>query len=166
MQGDRLHIPDEESVDGNNGQAPHPASDALKRALRHLAELREYAAYYLSARKDATTASVKRAIIVGVLALGAAVVGLGLLIYAAVLLLHGAAYGVSHLLGAEPWLGELIVGFLVLVASSVGAWLLLKRIFRKSTAQTIERYEQRQIQQRRDFGQNVSDRATAAGERE
>jgi hypothetical protein len=165
MQGDRLHSHEEESV-GGNGRATHPASEAFHRALRHFAEIREYFAYYVAARKDSTTASIKRAIIFAALGLVAVVVGFGLLIYAAVLFLRGGAHGLSVLLGTGPWLGELIVGVLVLTAAGLAAWLFVKRLFRKSMQRTLQRYEQRQTQQRHDFGQNVSDRATAAGQRE
>ncbi len=120
-------------------------------AFRHLqtqfALLVDYARLYAEAKKDGLVVSVRKWIVLALVGLAVFALTCTLLVTAAVLSLVGLAQGLSHLLEAPPWAGNLIagLGFLLLVASSVGlgVWIM-ERKFRQ---QTVNKYvEQRQSQ--------------------
>jgi len=154
------------SSDGTDGhgsvhdvQAESPA-DSIRHAGNLLAELKSFASNYLAAKGDALKLSLKR----GVIFAGLGVVGLiaagGMLVTAVVLLLMGIANAIGKLFDPDqPWVGQVVVGVLILGGTGLGAWLMLRKITNRSREQTVAKYEQRHNEQRRKFGHDVRQHA-------
>jgi hypothetical protein len=132
----------------------------LREGLSRLAEIREYAGYFVSAKLDslkATGLSVLTYVIAGVLGmvLAAALVGT-----AAVLLLLGFAHGLGELFH-HVWIGEVIVAAVIL-GGIAGALLFgMKLLPRIMQQHLVSKYEDRQRKQRSQFGHNVAEQARA-----
>jgi hypothetical protein len=95
-----------------------------------------------------------------VLGILGAVVGLGLLITAVVLLLSGLAGAIGEMFDPDrPWAGALIVGFVVLAGTFAGVIILMKSITGSSRKRTIEKYENRKRDERNLYGRDVQERA-------
>src|SRR5690348_286744 len=78
---------------------PEHPSDALREGLHKLAEIREFAAYYLAARLDGLKASLRNAGVYAALGVMGLAAGAALIGTAAVLLLWGIAGAFAALLG-------------------------------------------------------------------
>jgi hypothetical protein len=140
-------------------------ADALKEAARTLGELREYVGYFVAAKLDGIKLTFRRigvmaAVgVIGLLAAGA-IVGT-----AAVLFCVGLAQAVATLLAHEngaprTWLGNLIVGLLLLLVIGGGAWYMMSRLTGSSRKATVKKYELRRQRERADFGHDVFQRAS------
>jgi hypothetical protein len=137
----------------------HPA-DALRAISSQIAELKEYVTYFISAKVDGIKASVRNVGLYAGLALVGAIVGAGLLVTAAALLLIGLAGAIGAIFDPDlRWLGDLVVGVVVLGGTVGGALWFIKRMKRTSKQQTIHKYQSRQDQQRMQYGHDVSGRA-------
>lgn len=134
-----------------------PAS-AFGQVRQDLAELREYAAYYVATRVDAAKAMARRLVFWLVLATVAATIALAGLAAAAVLLLQGLAGGLADLFNGAPWLGPLIVGAVVLLVSIVGLFVIHSRVEKSALKRKKTEYGERQAWQEQAFGHSVSDR--------
>jgi hypothetical protein len=136
-------------------------ADAFKSAGARFVELREYVGYFVSAKVDGIKLTFRNIALYAVLGLVAGVVGLGLLVTAAVLLLTGLAGAIGAIFEPDkPWLGALIVGFVVLVGVFVGVWLVMKKVTGASHRATVQRYENRKRDERGQFeGHDVQERA-------
>ena len=149
---------------------PHDEApaDALKHAMRSFGELREYLGYFVAAKLDGIKLSVRRIgtlAVVGVIGLlaGGAVVAT-----AAVLFCVGLAQAVATMFAHEngvprTWLGNLIVGLLMLLGIGGGAYVLMSRLIGSSKKATVKKYELRRQRQRADFGHDVLQRASERG---
>lgn len=137
----------------------NPASTAARTIPLFLAELKAYAVYFLSAKVDGYKATVKK--IVGLVVLGVVglLVGAGLLFAAAFLLLGGIAHAIGELCRGHMWIGELIVGVLVIGGTFLAVWIGLKKFTEGSRKQTEQKYEGKRIQQRVELGRDVHERA-------
>ena len=129
-----------------------------------VAELREYASYFLSTRIDAAKVSMRKALIYAVLAIIALIVAATALIVAVALFLTGAAAGLGHLFGDRLWLGNLVMGLLVLLATAIGTIVVASMLTRSSRRKTVMKYEQRQQWQFKQFGRNLDQAAAAKAE--
>ena len=96
-----------------------PLADAFRLLLRQFYELKNYFAYYLSAKSDRAKLGVRNAIVNLTLAALAFVVVAALAMAAIWFVLNGAAEGMGILFGNRPWAGNLLTG-LLLVASLAG----------------------------------------------
>ncbi len=139
-------------------QPPQAPTDALHSARLHFEELREYIAYLITAKIDSIKATFRN---VGLyIALG--VIGLFIAGAAAatsvVLLLVGLAGAVGAIFHRQ-WLGNLIVGFILVAAIGMGAWIFYSRFTRAARERTKEKYESLKRQQRARFGTDVAERA-------
>lgn len=152
----------EQPPDGDAGPraSAHPA-DAIREAFHRIGQLREFAAYYVSARIDAIKASVRDAGVyaalglIGVLAAGSVVaVAIGLL-------LVGIAGAFAALLGGRLWLGQIITGAIFLAILAIASMIGMRVLRRWFHSKMVQKYEERQRQQRERFGQNVRDEAAA-----
>jgi len=142
-----------------HGDAP-PPGEALKQVGLHLAELKEYAGLYVTAKLDSLKLTVRNAVLYLALGIVGAIAGLGLLITAAALLLTGLAGGVAKMFDpVQPWAGALIVGFVVLAGAFGGVFFVMKRMTGSSRKQTIQKYEDRKRDQRNRYGHDVQERA-------
>lgn len=153
--------------------APVPHSDCadatdephgLTRLLLQLAELREYSAYYVSAKVDEAKLSVRRFAAAVVLAILGFFAALGLIVVAVWLVIVGAAEGVGLLLGNRPWAGNVVIGLLTLFGLGAGAAYGTHVWMKVARSKTEKRYEQRKHEQVARFGRNVSKQAAARSE--
>jgi hypothetical protein len=134
-------------------------AENFRSALDRLAELKEYASYFVAAKLDALKLTVRNVGIYAVLGLIGGIVAATMAVVAVVLLLVGAAHGIGAALGGMYWLGDLIIGVFILGLIAVGAVLGLKMLTRSFKKSTVDKYETRQHQQRRNFGHDVEQRA-------
>jgi len=142
-----------------NEQEPTPP-EALHHLQQQIAELREYLAHFVSAKVDGIVLSVRQIAMWGVLGAAGLIALAGLIVTALVLLLDGAATGVALLLGGRLWLGQIIVGGVVLALLALGMILGMRAWQRRWRLQKVQQYDERQLQQRTAFGHNVADRVT------
>jgi hypothetical protein len=149
---------------GSQATAEHPA-EAIKHAASYLGELKEYAAYYVSAKLDSYKTSAVNLGIYAVLGLLGAVVGSAVLATAAVLLLWGLADGLGSLFAhwfgspAWHWLGPFLVGLIILGGMAAGVIFGLKWFTRTSHSRLVAKYEDRKRRERIEYGFDVEQRA-------
>jgi len=142
-------------------EAHDSPGEAVHAAMRHLAEIREYAAHFVAAKFDSAKAGVRRVglfIAIGILGLAGAAALVGA---AVVLALVGAANGIGAALGGRVWAGQLIVGLGLVIAVGVVAMLGLRMLNNSWRRQTEKKYEARIQQQRRQYGHDARQRAAA-----
>jgi len=136
------------------------------KALHHvtalIGELKEYAAYYLSAKIDSIKLTVRNLGVYAVLGIVGLIAFSTLVSTAVVLLLVGLSLGLGHLMGDRLWLGGVIVGVLVLAGIGVGAYIGMSALTKSFKRNTVRKYEQRQNWQRGQFGRDVNQAAAAA----
>lgn len=109
--------------------------------LEQLAQLRADLKLYAQLCVDESRVRL-RGVLVGIVGvLLAAIVGSGLLVTAAVLVLTGAAEGLAALLGAPLWLGRLLAGGGVLIVTFAGLYLSGKRLETAAQRKLVEKYE-------------------------
>jgi hypothetical protein len=147
---------------GEEGERPENPAAAVARGIPlFLAEIKSYAGYYLSAKVDGYKATAKKIVGYAVLGAVAAIIGAGVLLSAAFMLIAGLANALGALLHHQ-WAGQLIVGVVILGATLGTVWFMLKRFTESSRKQTERKYEGKRIQQRVDFGRDVHERAEDA----
>lgn len=137
----------------------HPA-DAIRDAMGKLAELREFAAYYVAARVDALKVAARK---IGILAGLGVLGGVGaatVVIVSVVLLLRGIAGAFAEIFPAHPWIGDLITAVIFLALPVIGILIGMRIVTRTFKTMTVAKYERRQRQQREQFGRSVRDEAT------
>jgi hypothetical protein len=137
----------------------HP-TDAIRDAMGKLAELREFAAYYVAARIDALKLSFRRIGIFVGLGLMGAVIGATVLVVSVVLLLQGIAGAFGAIFPNHPWIGELITAVIFLAIPVIAVLVGMRILTRTFKNYTVQKYELRQRQQRQQFGRDVRDQAT------
>lgn len=129
---------------------------------RYFAELKEYASYYASAKWDGVKLSIRQVVLYAALGILALCVAGAVLVMAVVLLLNGIAGGLGVLFGHHPWLGNLVLGAVLLGLVFAGAAFGLKFIANKSKHKTVQKYESRKRQQRDEYGRDVRRRSHQA----
>ena len=141
------------------------AWDALRDSAHNLNEIREYVSYLVQARMDAWKATLRSLLIYAAAGIVALVVALTFVVMSSVLLFLGLAIAVGKAIGIL-WLGYIIVsaGFLLIIA--VGLMVALKKFPAILRRQLVSKYEQRQRQQRTEFGHDVTQQAHVARERD
>jgi Putative Actinobacterial Holin-X, holin superfamily III len=134
--------------------APKIGPDALKEALGHVAQAKEYVGHLASAELDRFKLKIRRALMWAAAGVVALMLGLSVLVPAAFLLLAGISTAIGNLLG-HAWIGDVIVGGGILALTALGVWLGL-RIWQKSAFKALKaRYEARKRRQRVEFGRSV-----------
>jgi membrane protein implicated in regulation of membrane protease activity len=137
----------------------HTAAEALDQLLTQVAELRAYVMHFVSATADGIKLSVRQAMVWVVLGVLGVIAASSAIVTAIVLLLTGLAGGLAVAFDSALWLGQVVVGFLLLVLIVVGTLIGLRLQQRKSRQKKVQQYAERQLQQRATFGHNVADRA-------
>ena len=154
-----------EAATGNANRSP---ADAFKDLGRHFGELKEYAAYYLTAKADGIKTSVRNLVLYAVLGMVGLIAGGAAVVTATVLLITGIAGAISAIFRShltEPdrtWIGEITVGLLILGGIAVGTMLFMKKFTAASRERTVRKYESRQQHQRIQYGHDVHERAEHA----
>jgi hypothetical protein len=141
--------------------AGHP-TEAIRDAVGKLAELREFASYYMAAKLDALKATARRIGILAALGLVGAVAGATVVVTAVVLLLRGIAGAFAAIFPRAPWLGDLITAVIFLAIPIVGILVGMRILTRTFKTSTVTKYEERKRQERQQFGRDVRDEATRA----
>jgi hypothetical protein len=139
--------PSSETMDDNR----HPVDDLVK----HLAELRDYAAYYLETRKDQLRISLTQLLIyaaLGALALAIGVCAVGM---ATALVLLGVSGGLGELLGGRVWAGALVTGLVALGGLAAVVYFGLRRMTHTSQQRLADKYERRREDFRSRYGREV-----------
>ncbi len=147
------------SMPGNGRSAEATAAAAFHDAAARLAEIKEYASYFLAAKADALKLTVRNILVYAVLGVMALLMAGTAVIASVVLLLSGIAHGLGALFGGMYWLGDLVVGLVVLGAIAAGAVIGISMLTKSSRRSTVEKYESRKFAQHARFGQDVIDRA-------
>ena len=140
--------------------APGPA-EAFKEAASRFAELKEYAGYYVAAKADSIKVTLRNIALYAVLGIVGGIVGLGVLIAAAVMLLNGLSGLIGEIFPEkwEHWGGDLVLGLLLVGGAAAAVIFGLKSITGSSRKRTIEKYENRKRDERNVYGHDVQDRA-------
>jgi len=143
------------------GRQPNGApTDAFKNAATHLAEFKSFLGSYVSAKADAAKVSMRRLLIAVALGIVGGIVGIAFLIVAASMLLNGLANAIGAIFEPDkPWVGQLIVGALVLGGAVAGTILAVRKMTGASRKKTVAKYESQHAEQRRRFGHDVRDAA-------
>lgn len=140
-------------------QEPSPA-EALHRLQEQMGELQTYLAHFISAKIDSLMLPIRQLGVWAVLGVMGLIVLAGLTVAAIVLLLTGAATGLGLLFNGHLWLGQIVVGGGVLALLSLSIFIGVRSWQRRSRQQKVQKYDERQLQQRAAFGHSVADRAT------
>lgn len=135
--------------------AHETAAAAFADAKARLGEIREYISYYLAAKADAFKLSLRTAVFYAALGVIGLIGGAAAIVVAVALLLVGGAHGIGAALGDRMWLGDLILGAVVLALLALGARIAISKVFGASRKQTVEKYESRKREQRTRFGHDV-----------
>ncbi|MDB5301565.1 MAG: hypothetical protein JWO87_3228 [Phycisphaerales bacterium] len=134
-------------------------ADALHDATKRFAEVREYVAYFISAKIDGLKVTARNIGVYAALGVLGLLAGGAMVVAAVVLLLTGAAHGIGAALGGMDWLGDLIIGAFVLIVLAVGVIVALRKLTNTSRKTLVQKYESRKRDQRLQFGHDVRQRA-------
>lgn len=132
-----------------------PPTEAFHQVGTLVAQLKEYATYFLSTKVDGVRASVRNTALYAVLGLGAALTAAAAIVTGVVLLIGGVATGLGWLFGQRFWLGNLVTGLLVLILFAAGAYVGLSYLLKSFRRNLVNKYEQRQQWERGQFGRDV-----------
>ena len=156
------------TTDQETGSWKQPPADgqpsaAIKEALRHVGELKEYAGHFVAAKWDGIKLSVRNAGLYAALGVVGLIAFGGLIVTAIVLLCVGLAGAIGAIFNPDrPWAGSLIVGVVILAAVVVGMMIGLKKLASASRKRTVDKYESRLRHQRVEYGHDANERAMAA----
>jgi len=150
-----------------NGQddGPSPA-EHIKEAATRFGELKEFASYYAGAKLDGIKVTLRNAGVYAALGIVGLIAGSAVITTAVVLLLVGLALGIGKIFDPDqPWVGAVVVGLLVLGGLAGGIIFGLKWLTNTSRKKLVQKYENRQRDQRINFGEDVRGRREGVGER-
>ena len=148
----------------SNGAGAHHPADAFRDAASRLGELKEFASYYVAAKLDAYKVSARNIGVYAALGIVGLIAGSAVITTAAVLLLVGLALMIGKPFDPDqPWVGALVVGLLVLGGLAAGVILFMKKLTNTSRKRLVEKYENRQRDQRIFYGEDVRGRRAGRG---
>jgi RNase P/RNase MRP subunit POP5 len=150
-------------ANGQNEQQPTPATDPFQLLFGQFSELREYVAYYLTAKADSAKLGLRKALFSITLAALGFVVVASLFVAATWLVVNGTAEGLGVLFGNRPWAGSLLTGLLLAAGLGGGMYGIVIRLKKTAREGTVAKYENRQARQQVRYGHNVADCAAANG---
>jgi len=133
--------------------------DALKLLLKQARELKEYFAYYVTARTDSVKLRLRNTIFWMVLAALGFVTIAGFLVAASWFVLSGIAGGFGVLFGGRLWMGNIVTGVLASTGLGLGMYYAVVKRMIISRKKTIQKYEERQTRQQTKFGHNIGGQA-------
>jgi hypothetical protein len=143
----------------------HNASDAEAQEAFHTllhqgGELYAYVSHFLSAQVDTLKLSGRQILLWGAIVSLGAIGAVSALVMSVVLLLTGLATGMGMAVGGALWLGQVIIGLVLLVSFGVVILIGWSHMQNRSRTQKVQDYAERQQQQRLQFGHSVADRAS------
>jgi hypothetical protein len=149
---------------GSNGHSHSPA-EAFKDVGFRLGELKEFASYYVAAKADAWKVTFRNLGMYAALGIVGLIAGSAIISTAAVLLLVGLAIAIGKPFDPDqPWVGAIVVGLLVLGGLAGGIIYFMKSMTNTSRKRLLEKYENRQRDQRIQFGEDVRGRRAGVGQ--
>lgn len=152
---------DDDSGSASNGHGP---TDAFRDVGGRLAELKEFASYYVGAKLDSYKVSLRNLGMYAALGIVGLIAGSAIITTAAVLLLVGLAVAIGKPFNPDqPWVGALVVGLLVLGGLAFGIIFFMKKLTNTSRKRLVQKYENRQRDQRIHFGEDVRGRRAGVG---
>lgn len=144
------------------GTPPDPqqsAADAMAELGKRFGELKEYAGYFVAAKLDGVKITVRNIGVYAVLGILALIAGSAVVTTAVVLLLVGLAFAIGAIFEYDkPWFGAIVVGLLVLGGLAAGVIFGMRWLTNTSRKALVQKYENRQRDQRINFGRDVRGR--------
>ena len=145
-------------------QPSHSPGDAVREALGKIGEVKEFVSYYLAAKMDGIKVTVRNLVIYAILGVVGAIAGVAVIVMAVVLLVGSLANALGNLSGyllgdGWAWIGPLLVSLIILGGLAAGVIIGLKKFSRTSHSKLVSKYEDRQRQQRVNYGFDVEQRA-------
>lgn len=142
---------------------PEPTGpEALNRLIKQAAELGEYVLYYLSLKADGARQSLRALLIRAVLSVLALVAVVMIIATGISRLVAGLAGALAALFPDSEWMGNFIVGCLLLGSLATLVYFGLAR-YQSAWHNRMEmKYEKRQDQQQTKYGRNISDQVAHA----
>jgi hypothetical protein len=151
----------EPSAGGGDGRYRSPR-ESVAQVAKLVAEYKEYLAYFLSAKIDGVRFTLRQSVVYAALGIVGFVALAATIVTAVVLLLLGAARGLGSAFGAGmQWLGELIIGFVVLGGIVLGTYVGVRWVTASFRKKLVDKYEQRQNWERQQFGRSAAEQAAA-----
>jgi hypothetical protein len=151
--------PPRATPESSEPSAQETAAAAFRDAMARVAEIREYISFYLAARADAFKLSVRSAVFYAILGVIGLIAASAAIVVAVSLLLIGISHGLGAAMGGRWWLGDLVVGVVVLGLIALMAKAAVSKVFGLSRKQTVEKYESRKRDQRTQFGHDISQKS-------
>jgi hypothetical protein len=149
----------DEAAAGNGHDDGHSPAEAFKKVGTHIAELKEFASYYVGAKLDGIKVTVRNVGIYAALGVVGLIAASAVISTAVVLLLTGLAFAIGALFEPDrPWVGAIVVGLLVLGGLAGGIIFGMKKLTNTFRKQLVQKYENRQRDQRINFGEDVRGR--------
>jgi hypothetical protein len=146
----------------NSANAAAPTGHPLDPLLQQIAAVRSAAIHYLESQKDLTAATIRRLIAKAIIGTVAAIIGVAALTASTVMVLNGLAEGVSIAANGRAWVGNLVVGAGLLLATAIGLGVYTSKSMRAARARTLRKYESRHDAPRQANGTGVRQPSTAS----
>ena len=131
-------------------QRTEPTSDtgpaAARRVVTYLAELRDYAAIYASAKADKLKQSMRQIVLYAALGIIGLIAATAYIVTAVAVAILGMSEGLGHLFGERVWLGHLVTGLVLLSVLALVVYIMVRRMTSNSRRRTIEKYARRKQQ--------------------
>jgi hypothetical protein len=149
------HSDDPQIDERRRPATPNP----LEHVIKHLRELREYVAHYVSVRGDEAKAAIRSALYKTIFFAVLGLAGIVAIATCAVMTFVGLADGLGVLLWGHFWAGKLIVGLTVVIGTLVAVKVLTSRMVQSSRQRTIAKYERLRDREKFTVGVTASERA-------
>ena len=147
----------------DDGKSP---AEAFKEVGNRIGELKEFASYYVGAKLDGIKVTVRNVGIYAALGILGLIAASAIITTSVVLLLGGLAWGIGAIFEKDrPWFGAIVVGLLVLGGLAGGIIFGMKKLTNTFRKQLVQKYENRQRDQRINFGEDVRGRREASSGR-
>ena len=155
-------VGDEPAGPNGHDAGPSPA-EAWKEVGSRIAEVKEFASYYVGAKLDGIKVSVRNLGIYAALGIVGLIAASAVITTSVVLLLCGLAWAIGAIFEHDrPWVGAIVVGLLVLGGLAGGIIFGMKKLTNTFRKQLVQKYENRQRDQRINFGEDVRGRREGA----
>ena len=146
-----------------NGDGARSPADAFREAGTRLSELKEFASYYVAAKLDGVKVTFRNLGIYAALGIVGLIAASAIITTAVVLLLTGLAFAIGAIFEKDrPWVGAIVVGAVVLGGLAGGIIFGMKKLTNTFRRQLVQKYENRQRDQRINFGEDVRGRREGA----
>jgi hypothetical protein len=154
------------SGSGNGHDDGKSPAEAFKEVGNRIGELKEFASYYVGAKLDGIKVTVRNVGIYAALGIVGLIAASAIITTSVVLLLGGLAWGIGAIFEKDrPWVGAIVVGLLVLGGLAGGIIFGMKKLTNTFRKQLVQKYENRQRDQRINFGEDVRGRREASSGR-